>query len=240
MIPINYIFSIGYRCNSVQFLRKYEMSKFSGPFDWMYIDLDTSLINISDRFSNYLTDIDIQKDPSLTYMSQNYSETVLPINTRFTERNSDDIYDWERICVFLHHDLNKQEEIEKINARIDRFNELMDSSPEKIMLVYISKILNSPEREMESIIEKVEEYGIKSYAVFVLCSPETEEYNKMIGNCLFIFKKVPNYSEQYEQGRAENEFEWTEWGMQGINFDKEYEVVKSYFDMNNLISKDEI
>lgn len=216
------------------------MSKFSGPFDWMYIDLDSSLINIRDKFSNYLSDISIQKDSSLTYMGQNYSETILPINTRFTERNSNDVYDWERICVFLHHDLSKQEEIEKINVRIDRFNEIMDLSPEKIMLVYISKILNSPEREMESIIEKVEEYGIKSYAVFVLCSSETAEYNKMVGNCLFIFKNVPNYSFQYEQGRAENEFEWAEWGMQGINFDKECEIVKSYFDMSNLISKDEI
>ena len=54
---IKYSFSIGYRCNSVQFLRRYNMSKFSGPFDWMYIDVDSSIQNIKNEFERYLNDI---------------------------------------------------------------------------------------------------------------------------------------------------------------------------------------
>ena len=66
MKEINYVFSIGYRCNSVQFLRRFEMSKFSGPFDWMYIDLETSLLNITNRFESYLDDIVIlNKDENI-------------------------------------------------------------------------------------------------------------------------------------------------------------------------------
>jgi hypothetical protein len=57
MKEINYVFSVGYRCNSVEFLRRFEVSKFSGPFDWMYIDLETSLMNIHNRFEFYLDDI---------------------------------------------------------------------------------------------------------------------------------------------------------------------------------------
>lgn len=240
LIPINYIFSIGYRCNSVQFVRKYNMSKFSGPFDWMYIDLDSSLINIRDKFSDYLIDVNIEIDGSLKYMDQDYSKTRLPINKKFTERMGNDLYDWEKICIFLHHDTEKPEEVEKIKLRADRFNSLIESDPEKIMLVYISKILDSPDDEMSRIVEMVKMYNIKTNFVFVLCSNGNTEGYKKIENCLFIFKDVPGYLDQYNSGKAENEFEWLEWGMQGINFDKEYEIIKSHFDMNNLISKEEI
>jgi hypothetical protein len=240
LIPVNYIFSIGYRCNSVQFVRKYNMSKFSGPFDWMYIDLESSLVNIKDSFRDYLTGIDIEKGNPLKYMGQDYTNTVLPVNQKFTERNGNDLYDWVKICIFLHHDTGNPDEIEKIKLRVDRFNSLLTADPDKVMLVYISKILDSPGEEMTRISEMVKLYNIKANFVFILCSNGNPETSKKIENSLFIFKDVPDYQTQYDEGRAENEFEWLEWGMQGINFDKEYEIIKSHFDMNNLISKEEI
>ena len=39
MIKINYVFSIGHRCNCVNFVKKNNLRKISGPFNNMFIDL---------------------------------------------------------------------------------------------------------------------------------------------------------------------------------------------------------
>ena len=241
-MEINYVFSIGYRCNSVQFVRKYELSKFSGPFDWMYIDLESAIKNIDNEFSDYLTDIETLKDQDLFYMSQNYKETSLPINWRFTEPNGNNIYDWNKICIFLHHRMEEPEEIEKIKIRVQRFLNVMSESPDRTLLVYISKIIEGDkiDSEIYRIRNLVRDHNLKSNFCFIICSPECEESSVQFENCLFVMKKVPDYQEQYNLGKAENELEWLEWGMHGLNFDREYNEIKSKFNFSNLISKDDI
>jgi hypothetical protein len=61
----------------------------------------------------------------------------------------------------------------------------------------------------------------------------------MIDNMLFIIKKVPGYQEQYETYETDNNFEWLEWGMQGLNFDKEFEIIEKYYQFN-LAYKEEV
>ena len=263
MKEINYVFSIGYRCNSVQFLRRFEMSKFSGPFDWMYIDLESALFNINNLFESYLNDIvilnkeeskiiniynknyNIIKDEiidlynsEISYMNENYYKTTLPINQNFTEVNSKNIYDWERICVFLHHNLNSIKEINKIKNRIDRFNNIMKNDNQKVILFYISKILEnkSTNEEIDNILFLVKKYDIKANLVLILCTPNEEDEIRIVDNCYFLIKKVPSYLNQYNEFKTDNNFQWVEFGMQGINFENEYEVIKKYFDLSNLFN----
>ena len=42
---INFIFSIGYRCYSSEFLNNFKLKKMSSPFDYLFIDFETSLKN---------------------------------------------------------------------------------------------------------------------------------------------------------------------------------------------------
>jgi hypothetical protein len=243
------------------------MSKFSGPFDWMYIDLETSLLNITNRFESYLNDIVIlNKDENkliniknknfqliktdilelydfdISYMNENYLKTTLPINQNFTTINSNDLYEWNRICVFLHHDLILESEVNKIKIRIDRFNEVMDKDKDKIMLFYISKIIESKtiDQEIDEICSLVKKYDIQSTLVSILCTPNYDDGVKVIDNCFFIIKNVPNYKTQFENYKTDNNFEWLEYGMNGINFEKEYDKIKNNFDLSSLLNKEEV
>ena len=264
---INYVFSVGYRCNSVQFLRRFEMSKFSGPFDWMYIDLETSLINVHNQFESYLDDIvilnknenklinirnknfelinsDILKlyDSNIVYMDENYLKITLPINQNFTIANSNDLYEWSRICIFLHHDLISDNEVDKIKTRVDRLNKIMDKDKNKVMLFYISKIIESKtvDEQINEIYLLVKKYNIESNLVSILCTPNYDDDVKVIDNCFFIIKNVPDYTFQFENNKTDNNFEWLEYGMSGINFEKEYEIIKNNFDLSKLLTKEEI
>jgi hypothetical protein len=267
MKEINYVFSVGYRCNSVQFLRRFEVSKFSGPFDWMYIDLETSLMNIHNRFEFYLNDIvilnknenkliniknknfesinsDILKlyDSNISYMNEDYFKTTLPINQNFTIVNSSNLYEWNRICVFLHNNLMSDDEVNKLKIRIDRLNEVMDKDKSKVMLFHISKIIESKtiDEEINEIYSLVKKYNIESNLVSILCTPNYNDDVKVIDNCFFIIKNVPDYTSQFENNKTDNNFEWLEYGMYGINFEKEYEIIKNNFDLSKILTKEEI
>ena len=63
---------------------------------------------------------------------------------------------------------------------------------------------------------------------------------KVIDNCFFIIKNVPDYTYQFENNKTDNNFEWLEYGMHGINFEKEYEIIKNNFDLSNLLNKEEV
>lgn len=261
---IKYSFSIGYRCNSVQFLRRYNMSKFSGPFDWMYIDIDSAVKNIKEKFEFYLKDIvimnkneailkllynnktvDVNKDildffdQSPIYMKHDYKNQILPINQNFTEVKSNDIYNWDKICIFLHHNLNNDSELNKIEKRISFFNEVSSNYYENTLLFYISKIINKNDikKEVKRLTNLYLKLDIKYQFVSILCCVDVEDTHYKFENFLFIIKNVPDYNKQYEIYETDNNFEWLDYGMIGINYDKEYDIIKEYYDFSSLIEE---
>ena len=54
---INFIFSIGYRCYSTDLLETYKLRKMSSPFDYLFINFETSLKIINNNFEDFLYDI---------------------------------------------------------------------------------------------------------------------------------------------------------------------------------------
>jgi hypothetical protein len=263
---IKYSFSIGYRCNSVQFLRRYNMSKFSGPFDWMYIDVDSSIQNIKNEFELYLNDIVLlNKSESLLnliypsklsyidldilnffnqdpiYMKHNYNNQLLPINQNFTKVNSNDIYNWSKICIFLHHQLDNESELDKIKKRILVFKEINSKFYEDTLLFYISKILIKEDikNEIKRLTNLYLKLDKKYQFISILCCSDAEEKHYKFENFLFIIKNVPDYKTQFDLFETDNNFEWLDYGMIGINYDKEYDIIKTYYDFN-LIEKEDI
>ena len=51
---IHYIFSIGYHSRSIKVLKKYDLYRCDGPFDYMIIDLETCFANMENAFEHFL------------------------------------------------------------------------------------------------------------------------------------------------------------------------------------------
>lgn len=79
-ITIKHAFSIGYRCNSSNFLNMHGHRIMSSPFDYMYIDFESALRCIQDEFANYTKDIVIFNKPNKIASLFNHKNTtvVLP------------------------------------------------------------------------------------------------------------------------------------------------------------------
>ena len=50
---IHFLFSLGHRCNSVNAMKENDIRMCSGPFDYMYIDLEACFQSIQDRFQTF-------------------------------------------------------------------------------------------------------------------------------------------------------------------------------------------
>ena len=76
MKEINYTFSIGSNCDSTFFIRHYNLSKFSGPFDWVYVDFNSALKNIEQKFERYNKDL-FYYNPDTDYSEMGVEELKL-------------------------------------------------------------------------------------------------------------------------------------------------------------------
>ena len=117
---IDYIFNIGRRCTTTDFLKKYNLRKIASPFDYLIIDLETSLDLIHNNFEKFLSDVvifnknnNIQtllfqkytdkvddriesfKENDITYIQENYNDFTLRINQNYLPSLVlPDIYKW--------------------------------------------------------------------------------------------------------------------------------------------------
>ena len=76
MKEINYAYSIGSNCDSTFFIRHYKLSKFSGPFDWVYVDFNSALKNIEQKFERYTKDL-FYYNPDVNYNNMSIEELKL-------------------------------------------------------------------------------------------------------------------------------------------------------------------
>lgn len=172
-IPINFIFSAGFSCDSANYLKRYDLRKMSGPFDFMYIDFETALKVIATNFEDYTSDIVIcnkkyqnkylqnsknttESHPQFTqfiehgyigYRSDNYYDVDLLVNQNYIEEPElpGNLYDWTHICLFLHHNIVDRPTREKIIMRSNRFMTIYEQNPLKTCLFHVTKpLLESP------------------------------------------------------------------------------------------------
>ena len=116
-ITINYIFSAGFRCYSPDTLKEFGLRPFSGPFDYLFIDIESVFTLINNKMSHFLDNIVIYNklkqqnyhirslndlnEKNICYMAHDYNTVDLRINTNFLDDTlSGNIYDWDKICIF--------------------------------------------------------------------------------------------------------------------------------------------
>ena len=84
---INFIFSIGFRCYSTEFLNDFQLRKMSSPFDYVFIDFETSLKIINNNFDNYLYDIELFYKKNTTEINNKCYELLLENNIGYMAHN---------------------------------------------------------------------------------------------------------------------------------------------------------
>jgi hypothetical protein len=247
MQTINFIFSIGFRCYSTDFLNKFKLRKFSGPFDYLFIDLETSFKIINDKFDNYLCDI-ILFNKNLKKIELFYKKNTIDIDKMAYNHNHDNLifnqnylynklnknlYEWETICSFHHHNILDNNIYNSIKQRCERFNNILDKYNETTALFYITKIVNyiNIVDYMNKIIELKQKYCIKCFVIIIINCDNIEDDNYFNENnkCLFIIKKVANYENQLSKNQVDN----------NLDYKNEFDIILKYFTVN-LIEKTNI
>ena len=137
-IKIRYFFSIGHRCNSTDFSIKYNLRKYSSPFDYMYVDFESALQIIQKRFSDFCNDLVLMDNQNksvqliykkntnvpdeeysellkkdMKYMNDDFSWTTLRINQTYTRVFDENNEPLDNIYfwprICIHHHHNLQD-----------------------------------------------------------------------------------------------------------------------------------
>ena len=253
---INFIFSIGFRCYSPDFLKTYNIRNISGPFDYLFIDIETAFNNINNNFKKFMEDIivvnknknsikkyysnqkvdqkiiDFLKYENIGYMRHNYNDTNIIINQNFIKNNHPDLYHWESICVYMHHDITIQKTYEKIKERVDIFKNIYNERNNNMCLFYITKIIETTDlKQYKKHIENLKKkYNICIYLIIIICSDKLPCSYSFENKTLYIIKKVNNYQFQYNNGIGTDN---------NLNYDNEFKIIDKIFDIK-LCEYDEI
>ena len=246
---IEYITSVGFRCYATDLLKDYGLRKFSSPFDYIYIDLETCLESIHTKFEKYLKDIvciyknenhiskhystneniddrlkDLMKESSIGYMPHVYNGNKLMINQNFLEKVSNNFYNWDRILVFHHQNVLDELVYETLKKRCDRLLKMYESY-DKLALLHVTRIIEDDDltKFKNNIKSMMEKYCIKCYLIVIICSDKLIENHQMEGNILYIIKKVPEYRRQVQTypGTDNN-----------LNYEREYKIMCKYFEFD--------
>jgi hypothetical protein len=261
---INFIFSSGHRCYSVDFLIKFKLRKMSGPFDWVIIDLETSLKIINNKFDNFLNDLvycnkNLHKaelcykkntnkvdnklynllENNIGYMVSDLNSHDLHINQNYLDdtKLNNNIYNWNTVCLFLHHNLLDNNIYNYKKKSCERFINIMNKYNETTALLHVTRINNNINivDYMNSIIEQKKKYSIDCFLIMIITCVNIEDnsYFNEVEKCLFIIKKVENYKTQYLK------YKDNENNVHNISYEKEFNVISNYFDIK-LIEKNDI
>jgi len=227
------------------------------------IDFETSLQIINTKFDNFLYDIitfnknqtkiellykkhttEINNkfyqllEHNLGYMANNYNDSTEIFNQNFLDETKldENMYNWNKICSFHHHNLADNNIYNILQNRVHRFNHAFQKYNATTSLFFITTIVAA--KNIIEYINKMTElkikYGIHCFLIVIIpCDngDDTHFYNET-DKCLFIVKQVENYSHQYYHYRTDND-------TSSVNFDKEYNIILNYFNFN-LIDKNDI
>ena len=221
MISIKLITSIGFRCYGPEFLIKYKLRTVSGPFDYVFIDIETALININDGFKNYLTNISSSKYEKIHYMAHKYPNKKIIINNNFVDIKYNNIYKWNRILLFYHNDITKSIVASKIKNRISIFKKFTAKYIDYHLLFYITRI--KEDLDLNDYIKYIDElrtkYSIETYMVIIVCSSNVNNCYTFRNKVLYIVKKVKDYEYQFKHYKTDN----------NLNYDREFTIMSKYF-----------
>lgn len=257
---VNCVLSIGYRCSSADFLNTYHLRKFSGPFDYMYIDMETCFKVIHNNYDDFLNDIIVMYrneqsakllypkktseikeniyellEKDVGYMAENYNNNGLAVNQNYVDEKklSGNLYDWNNICIFFHHAIQSEDIRQQLKMRCERSQRVMQKYGETTCLFFISKIVGCLDimDYMNGIIRLKQKYKIVSFLTMILCCNNLEDTYFYNESNKCLF--IVKKVEDYE----------TQYSMHRTDnnyvYDKEYNIMSQYFDFQ-LLEKNEV
>lgn len=252
---IHYILPIGFRCLTTDIMKKNDWRKFTGPFDEMYIDLETVFHVLSTNFKTYLTDIveykpatksaklhfplttpDVVSDitnlnsKQITYLAHNYTNNTHIINQNYiSTNNSGNYYDWSRICVFHHQNLTQPDVYQKLERRIERTRELVTNHSDTLLLFGTTRIVSgSLKSAIEHILERKRFYKIPyRLCMIVFTDSVPEKLYDEIDECLFLYHQCYSYRVHHI---------WSQNGIyaenNGADVTPQVNFIKEYYNLN--------
>lgn len=257
---ITFIFSIGYRCYSTEFLISFKLRKMSGPFDYLFIDLETALKIIHDNFNCYLHDIilfnknknkielfykknthkinnllDELIKNNVGYMAHNYNDNNLIFNQNYLSDNllSDNLYNWDTICSFHHHNIIDGNIYNSIKKRCERFITVINKYNDTTALFYITKIINCENIEdyMADVIELKKKYDINCFLIIIINCDNIEDNHYYNEVSKCLF--IIKKVENYK-------IQYSKYNTDNnLNYEKEFNIIENIFDFK-LIDKNDI
>lgn len=149
IININNIFSIGFRCNTDEFLSKFlKIRRYSSPFSYMVIDIKTALNFIDNNFLNY-TNKDFILSGKNTYKFNKHNWSCNNIHKHSIITNDYvDILDMDKVCIWNHHNLYDEIIINSLNRRSLHLLECLNQKSDTTLLFYIEKIQKYEENRL--------------------------------------------------------------------------------------------
>jgi len=140
-IEIHNVFTIGYKCESSGFLDFLGVQKYSSPFSFMLIDINTSLYFIDTAFTTY-TDkdsyIDTWRLPLKFFGGEWGCYHIHKVSDTITEGT--EISRLNQICAWNHHNITDDETAERMGRRSRHLLHLLETTPETLLLFYIEKL----------------------------------------------------------------------------------------------------
>lgn len=168
------IVTIGNRCSTDSFLKKYGLRNYSGPFSFILTDLETSLYYIKNRFDKFLDVIEIDNTDFKIMHLPHWRMTNKFFVNKFIYENyilnfDRDIYDLDRLLIWNHH--NPIKDRETLTRRYERILDMIDNH-KNLLFLYFSKIvsLDKIDNEVNKVIDLINKYNFKNrlcYVIFV-------------------------------------------------------------------------
>jgi hypothetical protein len=195
--------------------------------------------NINYKFIDFFSDIIVlcvdDKKIDLFYKKHtNKINNDLFFNQNYLDKNSlsHNLYDWNNICLFIHHDLLNPNTYNSLKMRCERFNMVLNKYNNSTALLFITKIVSENiVNYINKIIEIKNTNNINCYIIVIINhdtlvnSHTFDENNK----CLFIIRKVENYETQKLKYGVDN----------SSGYQDEYKIILNYFEFY-LIEKNNI
>ena len=260
---IKYVFAVGHRCYASDAIHRNMLRKFSSPFDFMIMDYSSAFEAINDKLvkftkdiiicnkgikradimqKQYTTDVSpkfaklINNSNDLCYMRHNYNNRKISINQNYLPDELDpNMYNWKKCCIFLHHDLEDKFIVDTLNNRCNRFNYVIGTYTDDILLFYISQIVSKDKvkEHIDDILNKKKQNNIRSYLAIIICSNDIEKetfVNNKEEKALIFLRKVSDYNTQYQNNSVDNDANVYNY------YTKEINIIKEHF-IFNLIDK---
>jgi hypothetical protein len=241
---INCIFSIGADSNSGNFLTTFNLRKLKSPLDFIYVDFETALRLISEKFENYLSDIvlfnknakrvelfyvkntnkindkfySLLKNTNICHMKTNHNKNNLLFNQNYLDESNDENFaNWESMCIFYNNDILNETIYNSMKGTIKTFNTTFDKYNETTCLFFITKLINNYHNYIDKLIHIKKKYNIHCFMIIIInCDNINDHYIYDEENkCLFIIKKIE-----------------TKWHT--INYENEYNIILKYFNFNKI------